>query len=108
MKRTPLSRKPKPDPEHAAATKLARESACLICGKVGLCVPAHWPTHRGMGGRRGFWRCRCWVPLCPTCHDTTDARNGASESAHEATLLAWGILAVKAPSWWAEQEGRCS
>jgi hypothetical protein len=63
---------------HKQASMLAATSPCAICGSVGFSVPAHFPTHRGMGGRKDFWDSDKWVPLCGGCHELVDGRAGAS------------------------------
>ena len=112
MKRTPLKRSPmqhkrhKPSPEHIAATRLARDSACLLCGKVGTCVPAHFPRHRGSGGRfENDWDRQHWVPLCGepgACHDYTDGRSGGVTAfAREMRESDRALLLAKAErEWW--------
>jgi len=82
VKRTPLKRtsrirsRPKHDRAHELATALASESGCLLCGKHG-CAPAHFPRHRGSGGRwPDPWHPRRWVPLCAEHHDWIDGRTG--------------------------------
>lgn len=109
MKRSALRRRPKPPtPEHVAATALARKSKCLICGERGTCVPAHWPHHRGSGGKwANEWARELWVPACGepgACHQLIDRQLGVSEAIEKERQKALRILEVAAPAWW-EEEG---
>jgi hypothetical protein len=83
---------------HRRATALAGASTCLYCRRPG-CVPAHWPTHRGMGAAKAGWAVTEWVPLCPAHHDILDARNGASEAATARTHEVREVVAREAPFW---------
>jgi hypothetical protein len=63
---------------HREASKLAAQSTCRVCQRHG-CVPAHWPRHRGSGGRfENDWDQEHWIPLCPECHSLVDGRLGVS------------------------------
>jgi hypothetical protein len=87
------------DPEHLAATQLAARCHCLGCGGM-PCVPAHWPRHQGSGGRFDHpWHPDHWVPLCFTCHDAIDRRNGTSEARTADTKRVEAQVAAKAPAW---------
>ena len=109
MKRTPFKRKPpKHDPEHAAATALAATSACLLCGSSGTCVPAHFPRHRGSGGRwKHPWARKRWVPACGepgACHDMIDGRAGSTISGGERLERIRAALLAKAhKTWWTDE-----
>ncbi len=78
--------------EHRQATEAAKTMACTLCGRKGSCVPAHFPHHRGMGGRKGYWQRKHWTPLCGemgACHDLIDGRNGVgSQRGHERWIAA--------------------
>lgn len=83
LRRTPMKRgrkrayRPKRDRAHELATALAREQHCILCGAHGFSVPAHFPRHRGSGGRwPDPWHPSHWVPLCGGCHDWIDGRTG--------------------------------
>ena len=90
----------KVDPLHRAATLLAAESDCLLCEYPG-CVPAHWPTHRGIGGANAGWERTEWLPLCTPCHDLIDRRLGVSVAVEERRIVALLRLEDKAAEWWA-------
>jgi len=90
----------KVDPLHRAATLLAAESDCLLCERPG-CEPAHWPTHRGMGGGKVGWERTAWVPLDHNRHDLIDRRLGVSTAIEERRTVALLRLKEKAAEWWA-------
>lgn len=77
---------------HKEASRAAAESACLLCGRTGSCVPAHFPKHTGMGGGKDKWNPELWVPLCGqpgACHDLVDGRNGiGSAKGHQKWVTA--------------------
>jgi cytochrome c553 len=75
---------------HAPASRLAATLPCCVCGVEGQSVPAHFPHHRGMGGRKDFWDSDKWVPCCMRCHGDLDATNGSSPPAWAAHLAARG------------------
>ena len=111
IRRTPLRRTrmkawhPKPDPEHDAATQLARVSACLVCGKVGSCVPAHFPRARGWRGEPHPWHPRKWIPACGepgACYQLLDRQLGVSAPIEERRQEALVKLEARAPLWWAQ------
>lgn len=105
---------PPKDQEHEAAAELARNSLCLLCGRIGSCVPAHFPRHRGSGGRwRHPWHRKHWVPLCSaphderrgSCHDWIDGRTGGQineETCQERERERAELLARKRRLWWTE------
>ena len=64
--------------QHQDMTKLCAMERCISCRNDGPCLPAHWPTHRGMGGAKAGWTTEDIVPLCFECHECLDHRNGAS------------------------------
>lgn len=80
--------------DHRRATREAAEMSCLICEKPG-CVPAHWPTHRGMGGGKAGWRREEWIPLCCAHHDLVDGRLGVSATIEAERRLAIAVIKLK-------------
>jgi hypothetical protein len=73
---------------HREASKLAAQSTCRVCDRPG-CVPAHWPRHRGSGGRfENDWDQEHWIPLCPRCHDLVDGRLGVSKAIEHERYIA--------------------
>jgi hypothetical protein len=89
---------------HREATDLAHNSFCLLCGREGMCVPAHFPVHRGMGGRWGYWGPSKWVPLCGEpggCHDLVDGRLGiGSQKGWERWRQARKDVSSRLLLWW--------
>lgn len=83
---------------HREATKLAAGSDCLLCGHPG-CVPAHYPTHRGMGGAKAGWERTEWVPLCTPCHDLIDRRLGVSAAIEGRRTAALQLLEQRVVKW---------
>ena len=108
MKRSPLRRrKPsKGDPGHKAASRLAHESKCLLCGAKGTCVPAHFPHHRARRTFAEIWDRRNWVPLCGqpgACHDYADWRVGGSRPADcRRRDAVRALILERAKAWWEE------
>lgn len=88
-----------------AASQLAAVQPCLLCGKRGTCVPAHFPKHVGMGGSSdpAWYAPDKWVPLCGepgACHDLVDGRLGtASPEGHNAWARAVNAVAAKKAAW---------
>ena len=70
---------------HKAASHLAAEERCLVCHRDAPSEPAHWPTHRGMGGGKAGWDTSEWVPLCRRCHDILDMRENKPKE--RATII---------------------
>jgi hypothetical protein len=87
---------------HAQASELAAALPCLLCHSEAGSVPAHFPHHRGMGGRRvGWWNPDKWVPLCRECHDLIDARLGiGGQTGYEAWVEARLKLADLRTRYW--------
>jgi len=85
------SRKRQQEALHHIATKLAFESACLLCG-TSPCMPCHWPRHRGLGGGHAGWERHEWVPLCGPCHSLVDHRTGVSKAIEAQRRLAIDTL----------------
>ena len=84
---------------HRVATAQARESRCLICKSLG-CVPAHYPTHRGMGGGKAGWKPKEWVPLCVEHHDLIDGRLGVSAKVESRRNIVLALLPAVAKKYW--------
>ena len=84
---------------HRLATALAAITPCLVCYSPPPSLPAHFPRHRGMGGGHAGWATEEWVPLCFTCHEALDRRNGVSEDAARDTAFVTGIVRLRAPRW---------
>ena len=82
---------------HKRATIAAMFERCLLCRRDMGCVPAHWPTHRGMAAGKAGWEPHEWVPLCRECHDLVDGRLGRQTARHRARER----LAEAAERWWA-------
>lgn len=78
---------------HRLATQSAQGARCEVCGAFG-CVPAHYPTHRGMGGGKAGWEPDEWIPLCVHHHDLIDKRLGVSARIEAERLAA--ILVIEA------------
>jgi hypothetical protein len=79
---------------HRKATLEAYETPCIVC-QAPHSVPAHWPRHRGLGGGHAGWDRDEWCPLCPTCHDKLDGRNGTSPTCWKETVYVRAIVAAK-------------
>lgn len=93
------SRRRELDRDHRAATAFAASRPCLACGLPAPSLPAHWPTHRGMGGGKAGWGPDEWVPLCFDCHEALDKRNGVSGAARARSEHVGGVVAARAPLW---------
>jgi hypothetical protein len=87
--------------EHRAASELAQRSPCLLCGKVGTCVPAHFPHHRRRRTWPAVWDRRNWLPLCDECHSFIDGRTGGQMD-DDCTRRdeARSFVAEAARAWW--------
>ena len=86
------SKKRSQEAAHRVATRLAYESACVVCGRT-PCVPAHWPRHQGSGGRwPDPWARHRWEPLCRFHHDLVDGRAGVSRAIEAQRRLAIDTL----------------
>jgi len=72
-----------------------RQRPCLICGGSPTCY-AHWPKHRGMGGKNAGWAYNEGVPLCFRCHERLDAR-GETWAKHLETIK---LVEELAPQFW--------
>lgn len=77
---------------------MAGESDCLGCCTT-PCEPAHFPTHRGMGGAKAGWEPWEWVPLCRKCHDALDRRNGVSERCQLDTHFVVEMIGMRRAAW---------
>lgn len=83
---------------HSEATRIARQSSCLVCGDV-PCEPCHYPTHRGMGGAKAGWEPTEWVALCRRHHDCLDGRNGVSASCREDSYVTKVLIDERLWQW---------
>lgn len=65
---------------------------CIVCYSP-MVVRAHWPKHRGSGGRfDDDWDPRNTIDLCPRCHDIIDRRHGTSAYADGLRDLALSAI----------------
>jgi hypothetical protein len=83
---------------HRAMTALCADARCLHCGGRPS-EPAHWPTHRGMGGGKAGWSIEEIVPLCHADHMALDRQNGVSEAATAYSVRVLASVVAKAPAW---------
>ena len=100
-----MRRRPRITAEHRAATQLAHQSACLLCGSIGTCIPAHFPHHRRRRPGGAVWDRANWVPLCGqpgACHDLIDWRVGGVSDADCALRdeARECVLERARDSWW--------
>jgi hypothetical protein len=78
--------------------KLYRELPCLLCESPDTAF-AHWPTHRGSGGRV-TWQYNEGVPLCKYEHDLADGRLGVSDVIEVRRAETQARIAELAPLFW--------
>lgn len=74
---------------------LYRERPCLLCGGSPTCF-AHYPRHRGMGGKNAGWGYNEGVPLCDRHHKQLDAQ-GDTWADHLKTQR---LVEELAPQFW--------
>jgi hypothetical protein len=77
-----------------------RELRCLIPGCHAPTCYAHWPKHRGMGGKSAGWAYNEGIPACRVHHDALDARNGAGKDAWKTHMQILDVVKKLAPPFW--------